>query len=217
MKPNLMLTIASLLSILFMTLHLTSDTVRAKAGTAEAGGSTLVAVPILVVWLYGTLVLAERQSGYIIMLVGSLLASGMPIIHVMGAGGVFRGQIAKSNPAGSSFAPLRGHRPFFPWRSISFCGSSCPSMFKDLAIAASACVSSRFENMTSEKEFRNLERTRFIEYCESSQRAMTFSVDLYSSLVGKLISPTGLVGVPYFVEMACTTSSAVSPCVASRS
>ena len=40
---------------------------------------------------------------------------------------------------------------------------------------------------------------------------MTFSVDLYSSLVGKLISPTGLVGVPCFVEMACTTSSAVSP------
>ncbi|PYU67593.1 MAG: hypothetical protein DMG49_18250 [Acidobacteria bacterium] len=56
-------------------------------------------MPILVVWLYGTLVLAERRSGYIIMLVGSLLASGMPVIHVMGAGGVFRGQIAKSSPA----------------------------------------------------------------------------------------------------------------------
>ena len=89
MKHNVMLTIASLLSILFMTLHLTSDTVHARVGTAEAGGSTLIAVPILVVWLYGTLVLAERRSGYIIMLVGSLLASGMPVIHVMGAGGVF--------------------------------------------------------------------------------------------------------------------------------
>jgi hypothetical protein len=99
MKHNVMLTVASLLSILFMTLHLTSDTVHARVGTAEAGGSTLIAVPVLVVWLYGTLVLAERRSGYIIMLVGSLLASGMPIIHVMGAGGVFRGQIAKSSPA----------------------------------------------------------------------------------------------------------------------
>src|SRR5258708_2465501 len=99
MKPNLMLTIASLLSILFMTLHLTSDTVHAKVGTPEAGGSTLVAVPILVVWLYGTLVLAERRSGDIIMLVGSLLGMGMPVIHVMGAGGVFHGQIAKSSPA----------------------------------------------------------------------------------------------------------------------
>jgi hypothetical protein len=94
MKQNVILTIASLLSILFMTLHLTSDTIHAKVGTAEAGGSTLVAVPILVVWLYGTLVLAERRSGYIIMLVGSLLAMGMPVIHVMGAGGVFRGAIA---------------------------------------------------------------------------------------------------------------------------
>jgi hypothetical protein len=73
-----MLTIASLLSILFVTLHLTSDTVHAKVGTGEAGGSTLVAVPILVVWLYGTLVLAERRSGHIIMLIGSLLALGMP-------------------------------------------------------------------------------------------------------------------------------------------
>jgi hypothetical protein len=37
-----------------------SDTVNARVGTAEAGGSTLIAVPILVVWLYGTLVLAVR-------------------------------------------------------------------------------------------------------------------------------------------------------------
>jgi hypothetical protein len=99
MKQDSMLTIASLLSILFMTLHLTSDTVHARVGTAEAGGSTLVAVPILVVRLYGTLVLAERRSGYIIMLVGSLLALGMPVGHVMGAGGIFLGQIARSSPA----------------------------------------------------------------------------------------------------------------------
>ena len=99
MKQNLMLTIASLLSILFMTLHLTSDTIHARVGTPEAGGSTLVAVPILVLWLYGTLLLAERRSGYIIMLVGSLIALGVPVIHVMGAEGIFRGQIAKSSPA----------------------------------------------------------------------------------------------------------------------
>ena len=99
MKHNLMLTITSLLTILLMTLHLTSDTIHAHVGTPEAGGSTLVAIPVLVIWLYGTLVLAERQSGYIIMLVGSLLALGMPAAHVMGAGGVFHGQIARSSPA----------------------------------------------------------------------------------------------------------------------
>jgi hypothetical protein len=97
MKHNLMLTITSLLTILLMTLHLTSDTIHAKVGTPEAGGSTLIAVPILVIWLYGTLVLAERRSGYIIMLVGSLIGLGMPVLHVMGAGGVFHGQIAKSS------------------------------------------------------------------------------------------------------------------------
>jgi hypothetical protein len=99
MKPNLMLTIASLLSILLMTLPLTSDTIHAKFGTPEAGGSTLVAVPVLAVWLYGTLVLAERRSGHIIMLVGSLLALLMPVAHVVGAGGIFRGAIARSSPA----------------------------------------------------------------------------------------------------------------------
>jgi hypothetical protein len=99
MKHNLMLTITSLLTILFMTLHLTSDTIHARVGTPEAGGSTLVSIPVLAIWLYGTLVLAERRSGYIIMLVGSLLGLGMPVIHVMGAGGVFHGQIARSSPA----------------------------------------------------------------------------------------------------------------------
>ncbi|MBI3492084.1 MAG: hypothetical protein HY047_09925 [Acidobacteria bacterium] len=43
-------------------------------------------MPTLVVWLYGTLVLAERRSGYVIILVGSLGASGMPVVHMTGAG-----------------------------------------------------------------------------------------------------------------------------------
>jgi len=55
--------------------------------------------------------LAERRSGYIIMLVGSLLALGMPVIHVMGAGGVFRGQIARSGPAFLFVHPARIPRP----------------------------------------------------------------------------------------------------------
>jgi len=33
------------------------------------------------------------------MLIGSLLGLGMPVIHVIGAEGIFHGQIAKSNPA----------------------------------------------------------------------------------------------------------------------
>ncbi|HTQ61369.1 MAG TPA: hypothetical protein VMI32_14165 [Candidatus Solibacter sp.] len=99
MKQNLTLPIASLLLILFMTFHLTSDTIHARAGTPEAGGSTLVSVPVLALWLYGTLVLPERRSGHIIMLVGSLLAIGMPVAHVLGPAGIFRGAIARSSPA----------------------------------------------------------------------------------------------------------------------
>ena len=91
MKHNLTLTITSLLSILLMTLHVTSDTVHARPGTPEAGGSTLVAVPILVIWLYGTLVLAGRRSGYVIILVMSLLSSGIPVIHMTGKRGITAG------------------------------------------------------------------------------------------------------------------------------
>ena len=67
MKQNLLLTITSMLSILFMTFHLTDDIVR---GMEPGGLSSLTAVPILVVLLYGTLVLAGRRSGYVVILPG---------------------------------------------------------------------------------------------------------------------------------------------------
>ena len=55
---------------------------------------------ILVVWLHGTLVLAERRSGCVIILLGSLLGSGMPVIHTTGTG------IAKSSGAFSVWTLL---------------------------------------------------------------------------------------------------------------
>jgi hypothetical protein len=99
MKNNQILVITSLLSILLMTLHLTSDTIHARAGTPEAGGSTLVGVPVLALLLCGTLLLNERRSGHIIMLIGALLTMGMPVVHVMAPGGFFHGAIARSSPA----------------------------------------------------------------------------------------------------------------------
>src|SRR5207248_9789388 len=85
--------------IRFMTFRLAEDTLLAKVGNHEAGGSPRGAVPVVVVWLYGTLVLTERRSGYVIMLVGSLLAMGMPVIHVIGPRGVFSGGMAKYSGA----------------------------------------------------------------------------------------------------------------------
>jgi len=90
-KYDGVLTIASLLSVLLMTFHLADDIVR---GMEKGGLSNLVAVPIFVVWLYGTLVLAERRSGYVIILIASLLGLGIPFIHMRGAG---VGEIARSS------------------------------------------------------------------------------------------------------------------------
>ena len=83
MKDNVMLTIASLLSILFGLFHLADDIDR---GMSPGGLPNLIGVVICVVWLYGTLVLVERRSGYIIILVASLLLMGVPVIHMRGPG-----------------------------------------------------------------------------------------------------------------------------------
>ena len=84
MKPNLMLKVASLLSLLFLTFHLAHDIVR---GFEPGGLQNLVGgVLISVVWLYATLMLSERRSGYIIMLLGSLLSLFVPYVHMSGKG-----------------------------------------------------------------------------------------------------------------------------------
>ena len=94
MKQNVTLTIASLLSTLLMTFHLADDIAR---GMEPGTLSDLIAVPILVVFLYGTLVLAGKRSGYVIILLGSLLWLIVPVIHMKGAG--VGGAIAKSSGA----------------------------------------------------------------------------------------------------------------------
>jgi hypothetical protein len=59
-KQNITLTIASLLSILFITLHTADDIVR---GMEPGTLFDLIVLPILAVWLYGTLALAGKRSG----------------------------------------------------------------------------------------------------------------------------------------------------------
>ena len=93
MKHKLTLTITSLISILFMAFHLADDIVR---GFEPGGVSTIIGVLILVVWLYATLVLAGRRSGYILILVGSIFGSGVPVVHMRGAG-LVGGEIANSS------------------------------------------------------------------------------------------------------------------------
>ena len=95
MKHSVMLTLASLLSVLLFTFHLTDDIVR---GWEPGGLSNLVGGSlIMVVWLYGALVLAERRSGYVIMLLGSLLALAVPVLHMKGKGVGVASGIANSS------------------------------------------------------------------------------------------------------------------------
>jgi hypothetical protein len=59
----------------------------------------LYAVLVLAVWLYGTLVLAGRRPGYIIVLIGSILGLIIPILHMRGANGLAGGGIGNSAQA----------------------------------------------------------------------------------------------------------------------
>ena len=91
-----MLTAASLLTILLMMFHLTGDILFK---TAPAGLSNLFAVFIFVVLLCGTLLLAGRRAGYIIIFFGSVLGLIIPVIHMKGPRGVIGGEIGNSSEA----------------------------------------------------------------------------------------------------------------------
>jgi hypothetical protein len=94
MKQNVTLTIASLLSVLFMTLHMADDIVR---GMEPGTLSDLMVLPIVVLQLYGALVLAGKRSGYALLLLVSLLELVVPVVHMKGAG--VGEAVARSNGA----------------------------------------------------------------------------------------------------------------------
>jgi hypothetical protein len=80
MKPRNMLIVASLITLLFMIVHLTQDVMHQPDGTNK------IPIPIVIfaVWLYGTLMLSDRILGYIIMLFGGLIGAAMIILHSKG-------------------------------------------------------------------------------------------------------------------------------------
>jgi hypothetical protein len=96
MNQTAILATASLLTILLITIHLTGDILFRMS---PAGLVNLLAVFIYVVQLYGTLVLAGRRAGYIIILVGSALGLLVAVLHMKGTRGVLGGDIGTSGQA----------------------------------------------------------------------------------------------------------------------
>jgi len=114
MTHNVLLTITSLLTILFLTFHLSDEIAR---GMEHGGINMVIPLLILSVCLYGTLVLAGRRSGYIIMLLVAIFGTGIPIVHMWGVG-LIGGRIAVDSSG--SF--------FWVWGNIAMCTISAFSL-----------------------------------------------------------------------------------------
>ena len=98
MNRSVTLTIPALLSIVFFSLHWADEVARGlEPGTMSAFGGFL----ILAVWLSATLVFADRRWGLILILIGAILASAVPVLHMQGAGLV--GKRITTNSSGTFF------------------------------------------------------------------------------------------------------------------
>jgi hypothetical protein len=79
MKQNDLLSATSLLSVLLLTLHISQDVVF---GFDPWGLHHLFGVALLIVIACGAVLLRERISGKVIMLLGGVMAAGMLPLHM---------------------------------------------------------------------------------------------------------------------------------------
>ena len=116
------LTITSLLSITLFSLHWADEIARGiESGTISSVGG----FGILFVWLYATLVHIGRRWGLVIVLLGAILASGVPILHMTGHGLV-----------GGRITPNSSGALFWVWTNIALGANGMVS----LALAVHALV-----------------------------------------------------------------------------
>jgi hypothetical protein len=89
MKHNVLLIVASLLTLLFTIIHLTQDVIL----QAEGHVKWPIPVVLFAVWLYATLMGSDRIWGYIVMFLMGVIGAGMIIVHskafVVGKSGGF--------------------------------------------------------------------------------------------------------------------------------
>jgi hypothetical protein len=79
MKQRDLLSVTSILSVLLLALHISQDIVF---GFDPAGLHHLIGVAILLVVVCGAVLLRERPSGKVIMLLGGVIAVGMLPLHM---------------------------------------------------------------------------------------------------------------------------------------
>jgi len=79
MKQIDLLSLTSILSVLLLALHISQDIVF---GFDRGGLNQLVGVAILLVLLCGAVLLRDRRSGKVIMLLGGLMAIAMMPMHM---------------------------------------------------------------------------------------------------------------------------------------
>jgi hypothetical protein len=96
-KESTQLTVTSLLSLVFFSVHWADDIAR---GFETGDLSNYGGFVILFVWLFATLNLAGRRAGYALVLLASLMAAAVPILHMRGAG---LARVAKSGDGGLLF------------------------------------------------------------------------------------------------------------------
>ena len=129
--PRNTLKVVSLLCILLFSLHWADEVARGiEPGTVSAAGGLV----ILFVWLYAALVLIDRRSGLVLLLLGSLLASAVPVLHMQGAG-LVGGRIATGSPGAL----------FWVWTNIALGASGT------IAFALSVRALWSFRNPTADR------------------------------------------------------------------
>ena len=113
MKHQITLKVTSLLTILLFSLHWADEIARGLESGVFSG--VWGGIAILVVWLYAT-VLIPRPLGVTVVLLGSIMGAGIPILHSQGAG-LIKPRIAES-----------GHLLFWVWTNVALGAISAVSV-----------------------------------------------------------------------------------------
>jgi hypothetical protein len=87
------LLVTNVLAIVLVILHTSDDIVR---GFEPGGLKHIQTILTMGLWLYGTLALSDRRSGYVLMLLGSMLGVLVSIAHMLGKG-LVGGRIANTD------------------------------------------------------------------------------------------------------------------------